>query len=148
MEKKTKVEAIFMLLIIVILAFFAAQQAYVTAKEIPNSIATQYNGNQSGAIPIQVVGAQWSWTFIYANGTKSVDNLTLKANTTYQLIVTSQDVIHDFYLGHLGVQIYAVPGQTNTLSFTTPNHPGHYFFECVEYCGKDHYLMRGMMTVT
>lgn len=137
-----------MTLVIVILAFFAAQQAYITAKEIPNSIATKYNGTESGAIPIQVIGAQWSWTFVYQNGTKSVNNLTLKANTTYQLVVTSQDVIHDLYIGHLGVQIYAVPGQTNTLTFTTPDHSGHYFFECVEYCGEDHYLMRGFMTVT
>ncbi len=148
MEKKTKIEAIFMLLVIVILAIFAAQQAYISAKEIPNSIASQYNGNESGATQIHVIGAQWSWTFIYANGTKSVDNLTLKANTTYQLVVTSQDVIHDLYIGHIGAQVYAVPGQTNTITFTTPNHPGQYFFECVEYCGKDHYLMRGTMTVT
>lgn len=148
MDKKTKVEAIFMLMVLVVLGVFAAQQAYVSAHEIPNSIATEYKGNVSGAIQIQVVGAQWSWTFIYPNGTKSVDQLTLQPNTTYQLVVTSQDVIHDLYLGHIGAQVYAVPGQTNTLTFTTPDHSGQYFFECVEYCGADHYLMRGMMTVT
>lgn len=148
MEKKTKVEAIFMLMVIVILGIFAGWQAYVTAHEIPNSIATQYKGNVSDATQIHVIGAQWSWTFIYPNGTKSVDKLTLQPNTSYQLVVTSQDVIHDLYIGHIGVQVYAIPGQTNSITFTTPNHSGQYFFECVEYCGKDHYLMRGIMTVT
>ncbi len=148
MKSKTKIEAIFMAIVIAILAFFAAQQAYVTSHEIPTAVATRYTGNQSGAIPIQVDGAQWSWTFTYQNGSRSVDNLTLKANTTYQLVVTSSDVIHDLYIGHFGAQVYAVPGRTNTLTFTTPSSPGTYFFECVEYCGQDHYLMRGTLTVT
>lgn len=148
MKSKTKIEALFMLAVIVVLGFFAADQAYISAYEIPNSIASQYNGTHSGSVPIHVAGEQWSWTFTYQNGTSSVNVLTLKANTTYQLIVTSKDVIHDLYIGHFGVQVYAVPGQTNTISFTTPTHPGHYFFECVEYCGKDHYLMRGTLTVT
>lgn len=148
MKSKTKIEALFMLAVIVVLGFFAAQQAYISAYEIPNSIAHQYNGPQNGTTQIQVVGEQWSWTFIYPNGTKTVNSLNLQANTSYQLVVTSKDVIHDLYIGHFGAQVYAVPGQTNTLTFTTPNHSGHYFFECVEYCGKDHYLMRGIMTVT
>lgn len=148
MKSKTKIEAIFMVMVIAILAFFAAQQAYISANDIPNSIATQYKGNINNAVPIKVDGAQWSWTFTYQNGTTSVDNLTLKPNTTYQLIVTSSDVIHDLYIIHLGTQVYAVPGRTNTITFTTPSTPGTYHFECVEYCGLDHYLMRGVLTVT
>ncbi len=150
MKQKTKIEALFMVIVIAILAFFAAQQAYISAYEIPNSIATQSSNNNTAtnATVIDVSGSQWSWAFTYPNGTKSVNNLTLQPGTTYKLVVTSTDVIHDLYIGHFGVQVYAVPGRSNSVTFTTPNSPGTYFFECVEYCGELHYQMRGTMTVT
>jgi Heme/copper-type cytochrome/quinol oxidases, subunit 2 len=68
------------------------------------------------------------------------------ANVTYTLIVTSKDVIHDLYIPQFGVQVYAVYGHTNEVSFT-PLVPGTYIMECVEYCGEYHYEMRGQVVV-
>ncbi|EQD40281.1 cytochrome c oxidase subunit II, partial [mine drainage metagenome] len=112
-------------------------------KEIPNE-------KLPGTL-IQVTGVQWSWAFDI-NGVKSVDNFTLTVNQTYTMVVDSlpvgagQPVIHDLLIPQFGIQVYAVPGQNNTITFT-PVKTGTYIFECVEYCGYDHYLMRGYFSV-
>ena len=96
---------------------------------------------------INVTGYQWAWSFTYQNGTTSTDYLYVTAGHNYTLQVVSKDVIHDLLIPSLGLQVYAVPGHPNQVSFE-PTKAGKYIFECVEYCGKDHYLMRGYMEVS
>ncbi len=96
---------------------------------------------------IKVTGYQWAWSFTYTNGTTSTDVLYAQAGHAYTLQVTSKDVIHDLLIPNLGVQVYAVPGHPNQVTFE-PTKPGTYIFECVEYCGQDHYLMRGYLEVS
>jgi cytochrome c oxidase subunit 2 len=96
---------------------------------------------------IQVLGYQWAWQFTYSNNTTSTDTLYVTVGHEYTLQVTSKDVIHDLLIPSLGVQVYAVPDHPNQVSFE-PEKTGKYIFECVEYCGQDHYLMRGYMVVS
>jgi heme/copper-type cytochrome/quinol oxidase subunit 2 len=150
MNKKTKIELYWIIGVLVILVGSAVIN-YNLVGNISQGIAQPANPTDLSHMPanstqIQVIGAQWSWTFVYPNGTKTVDNLTLQVNHTYVLVVSSIDVIHDLYIDQMGVQVYAVPGHNNTVAFT-PTHVGHYKFECVEYCGELHYLMRGILTV-
>ncbi len=96
---------------------------------------------------IQVLGYQWAWQFTYSNNTTTTDVLYVTAGHEYTLQVQSRDVIHDLLIPSLGVQVYAVPDHPNQVSFE-PEKAGKYIFECVEYCGEDHYLMRGYMVVS
>ena len=106
----------------------------------------------SNATIIRVDATQWSWAFIYSNGTESVDTFNVTVGKPVVLVVTSIKgaeqfaVIHDLSIPKLDVQLYAIPGQNNSLSFT-PTVIGSYYFECVEYCGLDHYEMKGFMNV-
>lgn len=147
MNKKTRIELYWIIGVLVVLVGSAVFNYTLTnsiSNEIANPFSPQHIPNNSTMI--DVIGAQWSWTFVYPNGTQSVDALTLQSNHTYTLKVSSEDVIHSLLISQMGVQVYAVPGHNNTVTFT-PTHVGKYLFECVEYCGEDHYLMRGILTV-
>ncbi len=102
---------------------------------------------------INVTGSQWVWEFQIGNktyfnsGNSHSGALPLIVNHTYTFEVTSKDVIHDLSIPEFGVQSYAVPGHENQVSFK-PTKVGYYYFECVEYCGFEHYEMRGYIDVT
>ena len=92
---------------------------------------------------IEADGHQWAWTFRYPdNGgvtTKSV--LHLPAGTPVDIVVTSQDVIHAFWVPRLAGKIDAIPGRTNRLRIQA-DQPGRYEGVCNEFCGIDHANMR------
>ncbi len=157
MNKKLKIEAMWIVGVLVVLGVAAGLNIYTT--ELPSfSIATKevsHSKLNPNSHIIDVQGEQWAWVFEKQNSTglhTCTDSLTIHVNTTYTLIVSSTKgshqfaVIHDLYIAQFDIQIYAVPGQNNTVSFT-PDHTGKFVFECVEYCGYDHYLMRGYLTV-
>lgn len=144
MSKKTLYEIIWLVAVIAILAGSAVANFQYTSTS-SKEIAQPYTGDPSGVV-INVTGYQWGWQFQYANGTITTDKLILQANVTYTLVVTSKDVIHDLYIPQFGLQVYAVYGHTNVVSFT-PIIPGTYIMECVEYCGEYHYEMRGLVIV-
>lgn len=147
MNDKEKYELIFGIVVVIVLVGAAVINfSYITGHE-PN-IAQPMNNKTvpANSTVIQVTGYQWAWTFTYPNGTSSTDKLYVTVDHNYTFQVTSKDVIHDLLIPNLGVQVYAVPGHPNQVSFE-PTKVGNYIFECVEYCGEDHYIMRGTMEV-
>ena len=148
MNDKTRNEYIYAIVVTVILIALAVVNfSYITNHE-PN-IAQPLNDKTvpAGSTIINVSGYQWAWTFTYQNGSSSTDYLYVTSGHNYTLQVTSKDVIHDLLIPELGLQVYAVPGHPNQISFE-PTKAGTFIFECVEYCGQDHYLMRGYMEVS
>ncbi len=156
-NNKLKAEALWIVGFMVVLAFAAGLNFYITSQS-DFSIATKMSGSNQipkNSTPIIVDGYQWAWSFTYYNASgkqTSVDNLNITVNHTYTFIITStagsqsNAVIHDLYIPQFGIQVYAVPGQNNTITFT-PVKTGTFVLECVEYCGYEHYLMRGYVTV-
>ncbi|MCL4314654.1 MAG: hypothetical protein M1454_02875 [Candidatus Thermoplasmatota archaeon] len=150
-KKGRNLEIYFMAAVIVIL-FSSAVMNYVEMSEHPNAVATDAPTPPAGSYVIHVVATQWEWTFIYPNNTTSAGAFSVPVNREITLIVTSMPseqgpgVIHDLYIPQMDVQVYAVPGQNNSVTFE-PTHTGSYYFECVEYCGEYHYEMRGYMEV-
>ena len=71
--------------------------------------------------------------------TKNV--LHLPAGTPVDIVVTSQDVIHAFWVPRLAGKIDAVPGRVNRLRIQA-DQPGRYEGLCNEFCGLGHAGMR------
>jgi|YelNatPaOPRAMG01_1025707.scaffolds.fasta_scaffold00209_63 cytochrome c oxidase subunit 2 len=154
MNDRTRKELIWMAGVLAILIGAAIGNVIYISMHNEN-FAQNVNANPSypsNATIIKVDATQWSWAFIYSNGSETVNMLNVTVGKPVVLVVTSIKgaeafaVIHDLSIPKLGVQVYAIPGQNNSLSFT-PTVVGSYYFECVEYCGLDHYEMRGMMNV-
>ncbi|MDS0257720.1 hypothetical protein ApAK_08620 [Thermoplasmatales archaeon AK] len=147
MNDKLKYEAIFIGVVFVMLAGLAVYNiVYVTQHQ--DAIAQNENiaPSVSNTTILNVTGEQWAWRFQLPNMSTPAPTVYLIAGHTYTLRVVSIDVIHDLYIVGTGIQVYAVPGQVNEVTFT-PVHPGTLYFECVEYCGYLHYEMRGTLTV-
>lgn len=85
---------------------------------------------------IGVTGIKWAWSFTYPNGhTDSV--LHVPIDEPVQLTMTSEDVIHSFYVPAFRVKQDVVPGRYTHLWFTATQAGEHHVF-CTEYCGTKH----------
>ena len=97
---------------------------------------------------IEAVGRQWIWTFRYPDhgGVETKGVLHLPAGTPVDIVVTSVDVIHAFWVPRLAGKIDAVPGHTNLLRIQADD-PGRYDGRCAEFCGLGHTRMRFVVIV-
>ncbi len=98
------------------------------------------------AMEIVVTGKQWLWQFEYPDGSRTVNDLHVPVNTPIRLVMTSEDVLHDFFIPDMRIKHDVVPGRYTSIWFT-PNSVGTHHFTCAEYCGRDHSGMQGEMTV-
>jgi cytochrome c oxidase subunit II len=95
-----------------------------------------------GARPIYVTAKQWMWKFSYPEGAKSLSTLYVPVGQPVELIMTSRDVIHSFYVAEFRVKQDVLPGRYTSLWFEV-TQPGRYEILCAEYCGNSHSMMRG-----
>jgi cytochrome c oxidase subunit 2 len=94
------------------------------------------------ALQIDVVGKQWMWKMQHMEGRREIDVLHVPVGRPVKLVMTSEDVIHSFYVPAFRVKQDAVPGRYTTLWFEATK-PGTYHLFCAEYCGTLHSGMIG-----
>jgi cytochrome c oxidase subunit II len=98
------------------------------------------------ATEIHVVGKQWMWKIQHADGHREINELHLPVGRPVKLIMTSEDVIHDFFVPAFRAKQDVVPGRYTTEWFT-PTKPGKYHLFCSQYCGTNHSTMVGWIYV-
>ncbi len=94
------------------------------------------------AMQIYVVGKQWMWKLQHMEGQREINELHIPINRPIKLMMTSEDVIHDFYVPDFRVKQDVVPGRYTTEWFTATK-PGKYHIFCAQYCGTKHSGMTG-----
>lgn len=97
-------------------------------------------GTDDADITIQVKAAQWSWEFYYPEQDTFTSELYLPKGKRVRLLVTSQDVVHSFWVPEFRVKQDAVPGKVVKL-LMTPVQLGEFMIVCAELCGLDHSVM-------
>lgn len=117
---------------------------------------------QDAEMTLKVTGNQWYWTYTYPDSDDlefdsiiipdeelkkgqprllSVDNeVVLPAKTNVRLLLTSNDVIHNWAVPSLGLKWDAYPGRINE-TWVNINEPGNYYGMCSELCGVNHGFM-------
>ena len=164
----------FTLLISAVLIFFVIRYRRRTPYEIPRPIAGSHKletiwtiipfiiamsmfgwGAQvyfqqykppANAIEVYVVGKQWMWKLQHATGQREINQLHVPVGRKIKLIMTSEDVIHDFFVPAFRTKMDVVPGKYTTLWFEATT-PGTYHLFCAEYCGMNHSGMTGSIIV-
>jgi cytochrome c oxidase subunit 2 len=104
-----------------------------------------YYGNAApphDAMQIYVVGKQWMWYVQHPGGQREINELHVPTGRAVQLIMTSQDVIHSFYLPEFRIKKDVLPGAYTTEWFRATT-PGSYHLFCAEFCGTGHSHMIG-----
>jgi cytochrome c oxidase subunit II len=109
-------------------------------------IYVNYRFAPKDTLDIYVIGKQWMWKLQQPNGRKEINELHIPVNRDVKLIMGSEDVIHNFYVPAFREKMDVVPGRYNTLWFR-PIKTGKYHFFCSQYCGTNHAVMGGWVTV-
>jgi cytochrome c oxidase subunit 2 len=122
-------------LAIVTVIFFWSAQLYVTINRAPRD-----------AVDVYVVGKRWMWKVQHLTGQREINELHVPVGVPIKLNLTSEDVIHSFYVPAFRIKKDAVPGRYNTIWFEA-SKPGRYHLFCAEYCGTKHSAMIGWVEV-
>ena len=170
----TGVTLFFTVLISVVVAFFVIKYRRRTLYETPRPVAgslkletiwtvipfliamsmfawgtsvyfTQYR-MPTTAMEITVVGKQWMWKFQHPTGQREINELHVPVGRKIKLVMTTEDVIHSFFVPAFRTKSDVVPGRYTTLWFEATK-PGRYHLFCAEYCGMNHSGMGGWVEV-
>jgi cytochrome c oxidase subunit 2 len=97
-------------------------------------------------LEIHVVAKQWMWKTEHPDGAREIDALHIPVDTPIRLVMTSQDVIHSFYVPAFRLKQDVLPVRSSELVFT-PNRTGVFHLFCAEFCGTQHSHMTGEVDV-
>ncbi len=95
---------------------------------------------------IYVVGKQWMWKAQQEYGQREINELHVPVNTKVKLTMTTEDVLHDFFIPAFRTKADVIPGRYTYLWFEA-TVPGKYHLFCAEYCGLNHSGMGGWIYV-
>jgi cytochrome c oxidase subunit II len=98
------------------------------------------------ATEVYTVAKQWMWKFEHAGGQREINELHVPVGRDVKMIMTSQDVIHSFYVPVFRIKQDVLPGRYTTAWFHATK-PGTYHLFCAEYCGTEHSGMIGWIVV-
>jgi cytochrome c oxidase subunit II len=99
-----------------------------------------------GAMEIFVVGKQWMWQLQHAEGPREINALHIPVGVPIKLTMTSEDVIHDFFVPAFRSKMDVLPGRY-TQEWFTATQVGTYHLFCAQYCGTLHSGMTGWVYV-
>jgi cytochrome c oxidase subunit 2 len=91
-----------------------------------------------GELHISVVGKRWWWDVRYPDsGVATANEIHIPVGQTVDLALTSDNVIHSFWVPELAGKLDTIPGQVNHLRLKAMR-AGTYRGECAEFCGIQH----------
>lgn len=115
--------------------FFWASSLYFENSRPPNA-----------AIEMFVIGKQWMWHIQHPEGPREIDELHVPVGVPVKLTMTSEDVIHDFYIPAFRIKKDVLPGRYSSIWFEA-TQTGAYHLFCAQYCGAEHADMIGTVYV-
>lgn len=98
------------------------------------------------ATEVYVVAKQWMWKIEHMEGQREINELHVPVGQNVKLIMTSQDVIHSFFVPAFRLKTDVLPGRYTIMWFKATK-PGRYHLFCAEYCGTQHSGMVGDVVV-
>ena len=95
---------------------------------------------------VYTVAKQWMWKFEHMEGQREINELHVPVGRDVKMIMTSQDVIHSFFVPAFRIKQDVLPGRY-TVAWFHATKPGTYHLFCAEYCGTPHSGMVGSVVV-
>ena len=100
------------------------------------------------ALQVKVIAGQWYWQFQYPDLGFGSGDLYLPLGRQVNLQMTSNDVIHSFYVPEFRMKQDIIPGRTVGLRIT-PTRLGKYTVSCAQLCGTNHaYMVANVIVVS
>lgn len=90
------------------------------------------------ALTVEVTAHQWWWEIRYPQqGVSTANEVHIPVDEPVRVRLSSDDVIHSFWVPQLQGKMDAIPGRDNEL-WIEADTPGEYRGECAEFCGLQH----------
>lgn len=121
--------------IIILFVFLWGFQGYLKMHVVPGD-----------AIEIKTTGQKWFWTFDYPGGANTVNELVVPVDQPVKLLMSSQDVIHSFFVPNFRMKMDVLPNRY-TVTWFEATMTGEFNLLCTEFCGKGHSEMIGKVRV-
>ena len=134
-HSKLELGVAFALLVVVMVIFYWGWVDYKAMKSPPHD-----------AFEVNVIAKQWLWQFQYADGKMLTNELIVPKDRPVSLIMTSEDVLHSFYVPDFRIKQDVLPKMYTNLWFVA-NKTGKYQVFCAEYCGTAHSSMLAVIKV-
>ncbi len=115
--------------------FFWASKVYIDQRIAPPN-----------AMEVYVLAKQWMWKIQHQRGNREINELHVPIGEPVKLIMTSQDVVHSFFIPAFRVKQDVLPGRYTTEWFEATKI-GEFPFLCAQYCGTSHAIMTGKVIV-
>lgn len=137
LSHNTKLEVVWTVIpfILVLIVFFWGFKSYMKIRLAPGD-----------AVEIKVTAQKWFWQFDYPDGASSTNELVVPVGVPVKLVMSSQDVIHSFFVPNFRVKMDVLPNRY-TIAWFEATEPGTYDLFCTEYCGTGHSKMLGKVRV-
>jgi cytochrome c oxidase subunit 2 len=117
--------------LVALVALFGVSDVYLVGQTAPPNPGTT-------RLTINVVGHQWWWEVRYADGRAVTANeIHIPVDTRVNVVATSADVIHSFWVPALNRKIDMIPGLRNRVLLYA-SKPGEYRGQCSQFCGVQH----------
>jgi cytochrome c oxidase subunit II len=117
--------------LVALVAVFAVADLYLIGQTAPPAVA-------STAMTIDVIGHQWWWEIRYAHTPAITANeIHIPIDTRVNVVATTADVIHSFWVPELARKIAMIPGRRNRILLYA-SRTGTYRGQCAEFCGPQH----------
>lgn len=110
------------------------------------NVLSEVEAPASNPMVVEVTARQFEWEFFYVDSAVSSDTLVIPVGRPVELLFTSADVIHSFWVPAFGEKIDAVPDIVTSITIT-PLKVGIYQGVCAELCGEGHTEMQAEVLV-
>jgi cytochrome c oxidase subunit 2 len=110
------------------------------------NVLTEIERPSDDELVVEVIGRQFLWEFRYPEQGRTTQELHIPVNVPVRFEITSEDVIHSFWIPEFRAKRDATPGQVSDL-LITPTRIGRYPIRCAELCGAGHAAMNAFVIV-
>ena len=128
-----KLEITYTVIPIILLIVLAIPTIKITMEQAPRETTSR---DQEGT-NIEVLAQQFQWSFIHSNNEQVADELVVPEGEPLAFHLTSEDVIHSFWIPELAGKVDVIPGEELTYVIDDAEI-GTYQGKCAEYCGIQH----------
>jgi cytochrome c oxidase subunit II len=117
--------------LVTLVALFGVSDVWLVRKTAPPAPS-------STAMTVDVIGHQWWWEVRYpGSDAVTANEIHIPVDTRVNVVATTADVIHSFWVPQLARKIDMVPGRFNRVLLEA-DRPGSYRGQCAEFCGFQH----------
>ncbi|MCW5695584.1 MAG: cytochrome c oxidase subunit II [Bauldia sp.] len=115
------------------------------------TVSSRINAEPDDALTIRVTGKQWWWQVDYLDAGEPVlttaNDIVVPVGAPVRFVLTTDDVIHSFWVPSLGGKLDMIPGRINE-TVLQADVAGAYRGQCAEFCGDQHALMAFTVAAT